>query len=97
MRLLPDSNDSFTSQVPGGVTIDENALATEKDFAVITGTRLLNREFLDRALGALKNGGFLISREDIGSTLPVNDLHILTDYSVGQQRFLLLKKVTSKE
>ncbi|KAK9884293.1 hypothetical protein WA026_005245 [Henosepilachna vigintioctopunctata] len=81
------------------VTIEDKKLITENDCHLIVGTNLLKRTMvLQQAFGALKDKGFIISREDLDfdlSAFTQQDLagiDILTMHKTDTEKLILFRK-----
>ncbi|XP_045466442.1 fatty acid synthase-like [Harmonia axyridis] len=81
------------------ITVEEKQLVSETDCHLIVATKILRRPLvLQQAFGALKDKGFILSREESDfdiSKLPKEDLalfDVLTVHDVGSEKFVYFRK-----
>lgn len=91
--MSPANNPKATDLGPG-ITVDDRKLAAEQNCLAVVGSNLLGRtELLQQSLGSLKQDGFLIVRESVDASLPLDGFHVLVDKVVDNERILLLRKI----
>ena len=92
--VISPANNPKTEELGPGVTVDDRKLSAEQNCLAVVGSNLLGRtELLQQTLGTLKQDGFLIARESVDATLPLDGFHVLVDKIVDNERILLLRKI----
>lgn len=92
---MSPANNPKAAELGPGITVEDKKLSGEQNCLAVVGSNLLNRtELLQQTFGSLKPEGFLIVRESVNATLPLEGFNVLVDTIVDNERILLLRKIS---
>nr|WIW72532.1 fatty acid synthase [Kerria lacca] len=93
--VLANSEHPLITEELSGLTVEDKKLPGDQSCVIVIASQVLNRkDVLQNCLNTLKEQGFLLTRETIGEKLPFDalKLDVCFDYTIGNERILLLHK-----
>ena len=86
------SNNQKTGDISPGITVEDKKITAEQNCLAVIGRNLLQDSAqVEQTLKSLKPEGYLIVRENLNDSLPLDDFHVLVNRVVGNEVILLLK------
>ncbi|XP_014239844.1 fatty acid synthase-like [Cimex lectularius] len=96
ITVLTSPSNPLVEDVPPEFIVEDKKLVTDQSVMIMVASNILaneNRPVLESCLYALKEGGFIIAREPIGSELQVEYLQLVQNYIVDDEQIMMLRKV----
>ncbi|XP_065219793.1 fatty acid synthase isoform X2 [Planococcus citri] len=93
--LANNEHALVTEEELTGLTVEDKKLPADQSCLMVIASQLLNRkDILQTALTSLKDGGFILTRENTEEKIPFNTLglDVCLDYTFNDERILLVRK-----
>lgn len=88
---------STFEDLPSHIKVEDKLIESESDCAVVVGSKMLSRpEVRDKCFKVLKDGGFIISREDLNAQIVDEAIDVITVYRTDSETLVLFKEKSKK-